>query len=82
MQLIKLPLAVIIKAADRLHNLRTMPDDRSFIEGYIKDTEEYILPCLEYINLGQGNKIRKLSDTATSLLCSEIKNLKSRYSLL
>lgn len=80
-QLIKFPIAVLVKAADRLHNLRTMPDDREFVKKYIQDTEEYILPCVEYIRIGNGNKIKRLADKATALLEQEIKDLKVKFSI-
>ncbi len=37
---------VRVKVADRLHNLRTLPDDIKRIDKYIKETEEYIMPIL------------------------------------
>ncbi len=35
------------KVADRLHNLRTLPDDYARIKGQVDETEEFILPILE-----------------------------------
>lgn len=42
------PKAVILKAVDRLHNLRTLPEnDLDKIRRQIKETEERVLPLLE-----------------------------------
>lgn len=42
---------ILIKAADRIHNLRTLPDDARWIEEYIIETEQYIVPLLEERNM-------------------------------
>lgn len=35
-----------VKVADRIHNLRTLPDDVVRIQKYIKETEQYIIPII------------------------------------
>ncbi len=42
---------VLIKAADRIHNLRSLPSDPARIKKYIIETEQYILPILKKRNL-------------------------------
>jgi GTP diphosphokinase / guanosine-3',5'-bis(diphosphate) 3'-diphosphatase len=79
--LAKFPNAVIVKAADRLHNLRTMPHDEDRVRKYIIDTEEYILPCLEYCLKGNEPKVRRIVNKADSLIEAEIKSLKLKYKI-
>jgi (p)ppGpp synthase/HD superfamily hydrolase len=80
-QLIKFPIAVLVKGADRLHNLRTMPDDRDKVFRYIADTEEYILPCLEFFVIGKSPTLKKAVKFCIKLIEKEISTLKYKYSI-
>jgi GTP pyrophosphokinase len=78
-QLIKFPIAVLVKGADRLHNLRTMPDDRDRVFRYVADTEEYILPCLKFYVIGKSSTLNKAVNVCITLIEKEILRLKDKY---
>jgi guanosine-3',5'-bis(diphosphate) 3'-pyrophosphohydrolase len=80
-QLVKFPVAVLVKGADRLHNLRTMSEDREKVIKYIRDTEEYILPCLEFCVKGNGATLNKAIEVCIGLIEKEISTLKEKYSI-
>jgi GTP pyrophosphokinase len=78
-QLINFPIAVLVKGADRLHNLRTMPDDRDRVFRYVADTEEYILPCLKFYVIGKSSTLNKAVNVCITLIEKEILRLKDKY---
>lgn len=80
-QLVKFPVAVLVKGADRLHNLRTMPNNRDKVSEYIIDTEEYILPCLEFFVIGKSPTLKKAVKFCIKLIEKEISTLKYKYSI-
>lgn len=66
------PKAVILKAVDRLHNLRTLPkEDRNKIVKQIKETEERIIPMLDKVKVDFPDTVIKLR----SLIDKELSNL-------
>ncbi len=46
-----LSVTAFVKGCDRLHNLRTLPDDPVFIKKQIRETEKYVIPMLVLWNL-------------------------------
>jgi GTP pyrophosphokinase len=68
------PKAVILKAIDRLHNLRTLPPgDRNKIVKQIKETKERIIPMLDVVKGSFPNIVAALS----SLIGAELSKLES-----
>lgn len=75
--IVKIKEVLICKAADRIHNLRTMPDSLAKKIGYIDDTERFILKYLEEDGPKFGNNgLRQAAEKAVLLLKIELEKLR------
>jgi (p)ppGpp synthase/HD superfamily hydrolase len=76
--LLKHPKAVVLKAVDRLHNLRTLPvNGVEKIRKQIKETEDRILPLLDDISLADKSALAFELGKLKSLLQIELERLQS-----
>ena len=75
--IVKIKEVLICKAADRLHNLRTMPDNKDKKVEYIYDTERFILKYLKQDGPEfEDESMRKAAEVAVLLIEKELEKLR------
>lgn len=65
-----------VKTADRLHNLRSLPNDAKWIVEQVEETENFLLPLL----ISRGMRLASGMRLEIELLCRELIKLKLRLS--